>query len=521
MSAAPSEGGVTGTAPANAAHVRGSSMLLVGRLISLALNFATQVLIARHLGQTEFGAFALAFAIAGLGQVAITLGLHRSVTRFLTADLERGDDPRLVGTILLNVVVIVGLGAALIALVVIAQQAIVANGGLDPAATGLLLILILLAPIDALDDLLISLYAIFDSPRAIFMRRFVLAPVLRLVVAALVVLADGGAMTLAIGYVAAGVFGLALYGALFVQMLGRRGVIGRMRDQRPVIPAREVIGASVPLLSTDAVWLLINTFPIFVLTAASGLDEVAAYQVVRPAAALNLLVATSFYVLYMPVATRLAERGDLTAANELYWRTTIWVAVLTFPIFAVTFALGQPLADFAFGERYGSSGLYLSILSVGYMVHAALGFNSTTLVAFGRHRAVAIVNGSSAVVSVVCALLLIPPLGALGAALAASSTLLVQNALLQIALHRQVGISLVHRDAVPVYATIAVAAVLLLAIETYLSLGLWTLALVAIAAGLVLYLARGAMQIYSVFPGIPEWISRIPGPIGRLGRSTG
>ena len=507
--------------PENAAHVRGSSLLLVGRMVSLALNFATQVLIARHLGQTEFGAFALAFAIAGVAQVAITLGLHRSVTRYLTADLERGDDPRLVGTILLNIVVVVALGAALVALVVLARDAIAAGSGMDPAATALLLILILLAPIDALDDLLISLYAVFDSPRSIFVRRFVLAPVLRLAVAAAVVLADGGAITLAMGYVAAGVFGLLLYGALFVQLLSRRGVIDRMRGRRPVVPAREVIGGSVPLLSTDAVWLLINTFPIFVLTVASGLDEVAAFQVIRPAAALNLLVAASFHVLYMPVATRLAERGDTAGTNELYWRTTIWVAVLTFPIFAATFALGQPLAGLAFGERYEASGVYLSILSVGYMVHAALGFNSTTLVAHGRPRTVAVVNGGSAVVSVIVALLLIPPYGALGAAVAATGTLLVQNVLLQLALHREVGISLIHREAVRVYAIIAIAAGSLLAIESYWSLGLWTLGLVAIASGIVLYAARDAMQIGSVFPGVPDRISRLPGPIGRLGRMAG
>ena len=103
---------------------------------------------------------------------------------------------------MLNVAVIVVLGAILVGLVAVAQQGADRCRHPPAAATGLLLILVLLAPIDALDDLLISLFAIFDSPRSIFVRRYILGPALRLGVALAVVLASGGAIELAVGYVA-------------------------------------------------------------------------------------------------------------------------------------------------------------------------------------------------------------------------------------------------------------------------------------------------------------------------------
>ena len=511
-------GGPLNSARESAAHVRGSTLLFSGRLVSLAINFVTQIIIARHLGQTEFGAFAFAFAVAGLVQVAITLGLHRGVTRFLTADLEAGDHPRLIGTILLNVIVIVGLGAVIVAFIALGQGALTDAGVLAPRAAGLLLILILLAPIDALDDLLISLYAIFDDPSAIFIRRYVLAPALRLVVAMLVVLAHGGAIELAVGYIVASVFGLALYGALFLQLLSRLGIIRSIRGRPLVLPAREVLGASVPLLSTDAVWLLINTFPIFVLTAASGLDAVAAYQVIRPAAALNLLVATSFHVLYLPLATRLAHRRDDRGTNELYWRTTIWVSVLTYPVFVATFALADPLTEVAFGERYEASGTYLSVLALGYIVHAALGFNATTLAAHGRQRTVAIANGITAAISVAAALVLIPVAGPLGAAIASTLTLFAQNALLQVGLRRDVGVEMIHRDAIRVYALIAVTAGSLFLVEQFGSIGWWNVVLAALAWPLVLYRARQAMELDMVFPGVHRLLAKAVARIGRTGR---
>src|SRR5689334_6672912 len=153
-------------------HVRGSTLLLIGRMLSIGINLISQALIARYLTQAEFGAFALAIGIAGVGQVFITLGLHRGATQFFARYEEAGDHQRLVGTILVNIGVIVGLGILLILAVVLALGFLTAGGLLDPSATALLLILVALAPIDALDDVLIALFAVMGSSRQIFLRRY-------------------------------------------------------------------------------------------------------------------------------------------------------------------------------------------------------------------------------------------------------------------------------------------------------------------------------------------------------------
>ena len=165
-----------------AAHVRGSTLLLVDRFVLIGITLVSQALIARHLTQTEFGAFALAIGIAGVGQVFITLGLHRGATHTFARDQEAQDHPRLVGSILVNIGIVVGLGLTLFLGIAVAQGLLTANGLLDPTATGVLLILVLLAPIDALDDMLIALYAVGGS-RHIFIRRYIVGPLLKLLVA--------------------------------------------------------------------------------------------------------------------------------------------------------------------------------------------------------------------------------------------------------------------------------------------------------------------------------------------------
>ena len=496
-------------------HVRGSTLLLVGRMLSIGINLVSQALIARYLPQADFGAFALAFSIATVGQVFITLGLHRGGTQFFARYEEAGDHRRLVGTILLNIAVIVSLGTVLVLGVALAQGALTGNGLLDPTAVGILLILVALAPIDALDDMLISLFAVLGSPRAIFLRRYLIGPLLRLIVAAALVLAHGDAMQLAIGYLLATLFGLVTYGAIFVRILARRGVFRTLRTAPPTVSIREVLTFSVPLLSSDGVWLLVNTLPLIVLTASRGLEEVAAFQVIRPAAALNMIVANSFYVLYLPAVSRLAARRDPAATGELFWRTTMWVAVMSFPIFAGTFALGRPIAGLLFGDRYEASGIYLTILAAGYFINAASGFGGVTLAANGHTRTVAFVNLISALAGVGLALVLIPIAGALGAAMAAALTLILQSVSLQIALWRMVGIPLVHPEALRVFAIEGAAIAVLVAIQAVVPFGPWTIVAAGLVSLAVLVLCRDALRVDELFPEVSAIFARLSGLVAR------
>jgi O-antigen/teichoic acid export membrane protein len=282
-----------------------------------------------------------------------------------------------------------------------------------------------------------------------------------------------------------------------------------LRTAPPIVPAREVLGFSVPLLTTDAVWLLINTLPLVVLGASRGLEEVAAFQVIRPAAALNQIVSSAFYVLYLPAASRIALRHDPKEAGALFWRTAIWVTVMSFPIFAGTFALGRPIAGILFGERYEASGVYLSIMSIGYAINSALGFSGVTLAANGHTRTVAVVNAAAAAIGVVLAVVIIPLAGAFGAAVSAALTVILQSVMLQVAMRRQVGIELFDREAIRVFSVVLVAALALVAVQAVMPFGWWTVLAAALASLAVLVLCRDALRIDELFPEVGLIMDRV------------
>lgn len=475
-------------------------MLLGGRGLSLAINFATQILIVRYLSQAEFGAFAYALAFANLAQTVITFGLDRAITRFVPIYEERGDYGRMLGTLLLaaGTFLLLGLGTVLIVLGL--QDWLVGEVLEEPAAIALITILIFLAPIQALDDLIVGLFAAFGDARAILVRRHVVGPIARLLVVVLLVLTERGVGFLALGYVLTGLVIVVLYAGLLWHLLRARGLTRRFARSELQVPAWEVLAFTVPLLSSDLLYSLMSTTDAILLGTFHDASEVAAFRAILPAAALNQLLLSSFALLYTPAAARLFARDDSAGMNGLYWRTAIWMAVFSLPVFLLTFSLAEPLTVLLYGERYRDSAPYLAILSLGMYFNAALGFNGLTLKVMGRVRYVVVLNLGAGVVNLALNLLLIPPLGALGAAIATGVTLVVHNVAKQIGL-LVTGVTIFERRLLFAYLSIAVAAVGVLLTQALLTPPLLVvLAMAAAAFAAVLGVNRDVLDITDAFP---------------------
>src|SRR6266508_679375 len=293
-------------------HIRGSSLLLGGRFLSLGINFAIQILIVRYLSKADYGAWAYALSLVSLAVGVATFGLDRSITRFIPIYDEEKEYDKLWGTIAMVVGTILSMG----------------------------------------------LFAVMAKPRAIFFRKYVLGPLLRLTVVLLLVLSGAGVTFLAAGFVASGAFTVGLYGFFLYRTVRSEGLIEHLSWARLDMPWREVFGFTVPLLASDLLYMVMNTTDALLVGHYNGAEGVGALRVILPAAHLNQIVFTSFTLLFTPAAARLFARGDTEGISNLYWQTAAWIAVLSFPIFALTFSLSNPLTVAIYGARYESSATY-------------------------------------------------------------------------------------------------------------------------------------------------------------------
>ena len=480
--------------------IRGSNLLLFGRGLSVAVGIVVQVIIVRYLSKSDYGAFAYALSLVALAETISTMGLDRAVTRFLPIYEEEGEHAKMFGTLVLVGSTVLGLGVAMV-LVGAGLHAFFGVGLGDGQAFTLLAILIVLGPIQALDNVAMGMFAVFSRPRAIFFRKYLLEPGLRLLVVMLLVARHSPVGFLATGYVIAGAAGMLVYMWMLFRMLSDRGLLRRFKISGMRVPAREIFAFTLPLLSSDLLYGVMGTTDAIILSHYKGTIGVGAFRVVQPAAKMNQFVMLSFTILFTPVAARLFARRDKDGLRRVYGQTVAWMAILSFPIFALTFSLARPVTTALFGGRYAGSSTVLALLSLGYFVSTASGFNGLTLKVVGKLRAIVVINFLALIVNLVLNLILIRMYGPIGAAVGTTTTLLIHNLMKQLAVRAVTGVRLFDGGRASLFATMAVSATALLVIEMLVSPPLMIgLGLAALASLIVLAQGRHLLEFDDTFP---------------------
>jgi O-antigen/teichoic acid export membrane protein len=472
--------------------------------MSLGINFLVQILTVRYLAKSDYGAFAYALSVVSVGTDVVLLGLNRALNRFVPIYHEQRDYGTMFGTIILVTGSVVGLGVALVVLVFGLQGFLTQSVVSTPLSVELLLLLIALAPAQALAILFRGVLAIFAGPREIFWQKYVVGPGLKLAAVLIVMSMQQDVHFLATGYLVAGLLGVVSYVVTLQRVLAGHALWEWFTLQGLRMPARTIFGFSVPLFTTD---LLETTTAVLMLEYFWGTTDVAEFQAVISLAGLPIIVLQSLELLYTPLASRLFARHDVTGLNDLYWQSTLWITLVTFPVFAVCFFLAEPVTVLLFGGRYASAGIILAIIAVGEFCNAALGLNRYTLQVYARVRLITIINVLGVLIGLGLSCWLIPRYGALGAALATSGALVAYNLLNHTGLWLATAIDLCQWRYVKVYLSLAVGILALCVLRVFLHPPVpLMIFLVALTTLLLFRLNQHCLAVADTFPEL----ARVP-----------
>src|SRR5438046_1605101 len=201
-------------------QIRGSSLFLFGRMLSLGINFFTQVLMVRYLSTRDYGELAYGLAVVSFFRIFASLGLQDAIPRFVPIYRENREYGKMFGTIVLVVGAVLATGVFIVVVVWIAPLFLVSFPAREtlPHLT-VLSILIVLVPVEAADLLLDGLFASFADTRNIFLRRYVLGPGLKFGVVVLLLWMKSTIIFLACGYLVAGIVGVLVYGIMLIKLL--------------------------------------------------------------------------------------------------------------------------------------------------------------------------------------------------------------------------------------------------------------------------------------------------------------
>jgi len=404
------------------------------RVASAAIAYFSQVLMARWMGDFEYGIYVAVWVGAVLLGGLACIGLPTAILRFISDYREAGDDAHLRGA--LRAAMLWSFGVA---------SAVAAAGGLvlflaPGIVTGYFVVPIFLAafclPMMALQETLDGIARAFNWPNIAFGPTFIARPLLILAIMAGFALT--GTATDAVHAMAA-----ALAATYFTTLAQLGRLLWLLRGQVPAgansYKPRQWLAIALPIFLVEGFYNLLTNIDILFVSYFLPPDQVGVYFAAAKTLALVHFVHFSVKAASAHRFAAYRAAGDMARYAEFVQETVRWT-------FWPSLALALALVAFGhwflmlFGPSFVAGQGPLWILAAGVAIRASIGTAESVLTMSGEQKICAAVYATSLVVNIVLNVALIPRYGLSGAAFATASALAFETLALYAAARRRLGL---------------------------------------------------------------------------------
>lgn len=391
------------------------------RVGGILLMLASSVVLARTLGVEGFGTYALALSIMTIIAIPVHLGLPTLVLRETAISDASGDLGRMKGIWFWAVRIVV---VASILVLALAGAAWLLLPGLISAP---LAVAFLLIPLIALGRLLA---ATLKGLRKIGFGQLP-ENILRPGMLVLLVLGVGAVwpatlqpeQAMGLHVVASAVaFGVGGWLLLKSQPWGVRGVPADLSQ------SRAWRAALIPMALVGGLQVINQNVGVVVLGAVATEVDVALFRVALSASSLILLGLQIVTPPFEPYFVRYYQSGDAAGLQHIAITSTLAGFATTLPLIAVFLLGGEWLLTLLYGAEFAPAYPVLAVLSVGQLLRVYFGPCESIMMLIGQERQGLFVWILAALAGAIMAVPLSLIFGATGAAVAASSTLVILRA---------------------------------------------------------------------------------------------
>jgi O-antigen/teichoic acid export membrane protein len=382
------------------------------RILSAAILYLSQVLLARWIGGHDYGIYVTVWS-AVLALSSLTqLGFNTALIRLLPEYRERGETNDLRG-LLLGSRLLAVTAATLVALSAIVLLVWLGPASNSPYVWPAILILACL-PMCALSDVQDGIGRGQGWLAVALAPPYILRPLLVLLVLFTARML-GLTMEAATACIAAIV---ATWSATLVQLLliERRlaSTVGRGPRRYRL---RSWLAISLPLLAIAFADVVLQTADVLVISRFLPPDQVAIYFAAAKTMSLVMFVHYAVGSAVARHVSMLNTRGDRARLQREVQRAVHWTFWPSLAATVLILAAGWPLL-WMFGPRFTDAYPAMVVLAAGFLIRSSFGPAEFLLNMQGEQRVCAIVLASAAALSVVLNLILVPVFGILGAATA-------------------------------------------------------------------------------------------------------
>ncbi|MEL6646878.1 MAG: oligosaccharide flippase family protein [Pseudomonadota bacterium] len=413
-----------------------AKIAFVLRVLGAGLAFLFTSAVARLLGAEGAGLYFMALSVMMIAAVIGRLGLENTLLRFIAANLATGAPERSMGAFAMGmrwtVIATAALGTAVFVL------APVMAGTLfdEPAVLGPLRVLALgIVTFSLLTTLSFALKGLKKVGAA-----SLVAGVMHPAIGLLIIVpmtAWYGATGAAAAYLT-GTLAAAILGAIF----WRRYTAGIVpaRHPAPHFEAEALRKSARPLWVGQIVSRgLIPWAPVFIMGIWASAADTAVVGMGSRIALLIAILLQAVTAAVSPHYARLHATGELGKLARMMRRFSLLLTVAASPLFLIMVLFPTQIMSL-FGEGFETGGAVLAILAVGQIVNTACGSVFAVLSMSGHERDVRDTTLVTAVTLIIACFVLIPPYGAVGAAMAMAGSIIVNNLLALVQVRRRLGI---------------------------------------------------------------------------------
>jgi O-antigen/teichoic acid export membrane protein len=190
--------------------------------------------------------------------------------------------------------------------------------------------------------------------------------------------------------------------------------------------ARDYWRFTSPQAGADVFLAITQRLDILFMAAFASASAAAIYGgALRYFSAGGTLLSAAIIVVGPPISRAFARR-QIGTVSQLYRRTTATIATIGLPLY-LALGIFSTAAMRVFGHEFGSGGTALSIMSAGMILSITAGPVSTVLALGGASKTSSAWTIGAAGLGVTCDILLIPPFGLVGGAVALAAATAVAN----------------------------------------------------------------------------------------------
>jgi O-antigen/teichoic acid export membrane protein len=390
---------------------------LSGEMIYVVLGYGITLLIARHAGPQILGIYSLSLVILNIAEIFSTLGLKQGCLRYIPLYTSSGQNELAIGhikfasraSLLLGVIMGLGLFGL--------SSTIAVHFFKDPGAAEAVKLVALAVPLFALRGIWSFTLQGFKAIKYKVIVERILEPAVR--------------------FAAAGIFfflGMKMLGSVlailvsvFISAAVAFHFLKKLMKTMPKTDGGDYqiknwLSFSIPLMFLNLAAFLQPSIPLLLIGYIKGSLEVGIFSAAVKVAAIISLPVAGLNTVFAPRISELHGKGEFVRLRSLYRTLAGWTATIGVLPFLIVVLFAEPVMRF-FGSEFGVASDVVKWLAVGHLFSVASGSALCMLVMTGRSKISLMNIILGTIVNLLLNLLLIPPLGIKGAALAATASL--------------------------------------------------------------------------------------------------